>query len=54
VINGYRSHRGPARSATHLIGTPSCAVAEAVPNMKNGFVEGATASRGSCATTTST
>jgi 2-oxoglutarate dehydrogenase E1 component len=43
VINGYRSRSGLGKvSFTHLIGYAIVrAVAEAVPNMKNGFVEGA-------------
>ena len=43
VINGYRSRSGLGKvSFTHLIGYAIVrAIAEAVPNMKNGFVEGA-------------
>jgi multifunctional 2-oxoglutarate metabolism enzyme len=42
VINGYRARAGMGKvSFTHLIGYAIIrAVAEAVPNMKNGFVEG--------------
>src|SRR5262245_29116120 len=41
VINGYRSRSGLGKvSFTHLIGYAIVrAIAEAVPNMKNGFVE---------------
>ena len=43
VINGYRARSGMGKvSFTHLIGYAMVkAIAEAVPNMKNGFVEGA-------------
>src|SRR3954454_4835394 len=43
VINGYRSRSGLGKvSFTHLIGYAIVrAIAEAVPNMKNGFVEDA-------------
>ena len=42
VINGYRSRSGMGKvSFTHLIGYAIVrAIAETVPNMKNGFVEG--------------
>jgi 2-oxoglutarate dehydrogenase E1 component len=42
VINGYRSRSGMGKvSFTHLIGYAIVrAIAEAVPNMRNGFVEG--------------
>src|SRR5690606_10317282 len=42
VVNGYRARSGQGKvSFTHLIGYAIVrAVAEAVPNMKNGFVEG--------------
>ena len=42
VINGYRSRSGQGKvSFTHLIGYAIIrAIAEAVPNMRNGFVEG--------------
>ena len=43
VINGYRSRSGMGKvSFTHLIGYAIVqAIAEAIPNMKNGYVEGA-------------
>jgi 2-oxoglutarate decarboxylase len=43
VINGYRARSGMGKvSFTHLIGYAIVrAIAESVPNMKNGFVEGA-------------
>jgi 2-oxoglutarate dehydrogenase E1 component len=43
VINGYRARSGMGKvSFTHLIGFALVkAIADAVPNMKNGFVEGA-------------
>ena len=56
VINGYRSRSGTGKvSFTHLIGYAIVrAIADAVPNMRNTFVQATTASPASSATRRST